>query len=136
MIVFVGEKRSTRAIELGVSWEDKALASRTLHRALSRILIADKIVFANLWRDDGCIDLGTIELLRLSVQRRRTIVGLGRIVQARLRSLGIAHKPMIHPAARGAIRDTSTYTNHVSEVLTSPASEYRWTPAKTRGENR
>ena len=136
MIVFVGEKRSKRAIELDVTWEDAALASRTLHRALDRIGLRDRIVFANLWTDDGDIDLGTVELLRLSVQRRRTIVGLGRVVGRRLRSLQIPHKQMIHPAARGAIRAKEIYINYVREILTSPASEYRWTPDKTRGENR
>jgi hypothetical protein len=130
MIVFVGEKRSKRAIELRVTWEDGALASKTLHRALSRIGLTDRIIFANLWGDHGYIDLETIELLRLSVRRRRTIVGLGRVVQARLRSLGIPHKKMIHPAARGAIRAQETYINYVKVILTSPAGEYRWTPKR------
>ena len=130
MIVFVGEKRSKRAIELGVTWNDRALASATLHTALSKILIAGRLVFVNLWGDHGYLDLETIELLRLSVRRRRTIVGMGRVVQARLRSLGIPHKEMIHPAARGAIRDRARYTAHVNEILTSPASAYRWRPKK------
>jgi hypothetical protein len=33
-VVFVGERRSARAIAMGVAWEDRRLAARTLHAAL------------------------------------------------------------------------------------------------------
>lgn len=129
MIVFVGEKRSKRAIEMGVTWDDGALASRSLHDALDYwINDNEKLLFVNLWRDHGVLNHETIRTLRLSVERRRTVVGMGRKVQKKLRELGIRHKELIHPAARGAIRKRANYRMHVLEVLSSPPSAYCWRP--------
>lgn len=130
MIVFVGEKRSKRAIELGVTWQDRALASKTLHRALKRVFRAGERMFLNLWDDAGRLDKKTVDNLRLAVALDRTVVGLGRVVQAKLEELEIPHTKMIHPAARGAIRKTERYIDHVSEVLNSPAEAHLWRPKK------
>ncbi|MGH2356306.1 MAG: hypothetical protein ACRDJN_32270, partial [Chloroflexota bacterium] len=48
---------------------------------------------------------------------RPVIVGMGRLVQRVLAAAGIPHRALIHPAARGAIRQTACYRAHVAAVL-------------------
>lgn len=113
--LFVGERRSNRAIAMGVTWENGRLAGHTLFFALREIgLDPDEQQFMNVFHDDGTLDDYTLQLLRES---KESIVALGRIVQRELTRAGIPHTAMIHPAARGAIRLSSRYRAHVAAVL-------------------
>lgn len=118
--VFVGEKRSKRAILMGVTWENGRLAAKTLHDAL-RAVGLDPVDqrFLNLYQDDlpGVLNPAALDQIRDLLRKGWVIVGLGRIVQATLQRFGIPHRPMVHPAARGAIRSRARYQRHVARVL-------------------
>lgn len=118
--VFVGEKRSSRAIALGVTWEDGRLAAKTLQDALRAVGLdpADQR-FLNLYRDDlpGVLDPGALDQIHVLLTDGWVIVGLGRVVQTALQRRRIPHRPMVHPAARGAIRTRARYHRHVARVL-------------------
>ena len=118
--VFVGEKRSRNAIMLGVTWEDGRLAAKTLHDALRAVgLDPGEQRFLNLYLDHlpGVVNPDTLDQIRELLRDRWVIVGLGRVVQATLRRMGIPHRPMVHPAARGAIRSRARYQRHAACVL-------------------
>jgi hypothetical protein len=120
--VFVGERRSRRATELGARWEHGRLCAKTLHAALRAIgLDPTNQLYLNLFTDG---DLPTLDDDALA--RARTladtgveIVGLGRTVQQALERAGVPHRRLIHPAARGAIRARAAYQAHVAVVLGS-----------------
>ena len=53
MILFVGEKRSERAIKMGVTWKDKRLAAAHLSKATDALgLDWNKLAFKNVYEDD------------------------------------------------------------------------------------
>lgn len=121
--VFVGEKRSPKAIAMGVKWEDGRLGAKTLHDALRAVgLDPDEQRFLNLYVDDlpGVVDPGALDQIRTLLNDGWVIVGLGRIVQTALDRRGIPYRPMVHPAARGAIRTRARYQRHVARVLGRP----------------
>ncbi|MBI4496628.1 MAG: hypothetical protein HY689_01855 [Chloroflexi bacterium] len=118
--VFVGDRRSRRAIALGVQWEDGRLAARTLYDAL-RVLGLDPMqqIYLNVHRDGEplTVDEVALERIRALVAAGEIIVGLGQAVHRTLVREGIGHLQMIHPAARGAIRARRAYQNHVAAAL-------------------
>ena len=116
-VVFVGEKRSLLAQARNVTWEDKALASKTLHDALAALGYHGFVNMLNLWTDDGRERREVVIYLRHKACQGHAIVAMGRTVQTRLRTLGVPCVPMIHPAARGPIRARARYQAHVAEVL-------------------
>ena len=124
--LFVGERRSTAAIRLGVRWEDGRLAARTLHAALrSAGLDPAAQVYANLFADPApgadaapFIVAGAIRAqLHAAASIGVPLVALGRRVEAALARNGLPHRALIHPAARGAIRRRDRYQAHVAAVL-------------------
>ena len=118
--VFVGEKRSRRAIELGASWENGRLCAKTLHEALRAMELDPKSqVYLNLYRDgDGwSVNPAALARLRSLTGTGLVIVGLGRRVQAALRRAGLPHRQLIHPAARGAVRGRAIYQARVAAAL-------------------
>lgn len=120
--VFVGERRSPRAIALGVTWQDGRLAAKTLHDALRSLgLDPARQIYVNLFRENGsrAVDEGVLRTLHALDNAGVTIVAMGRAVQAALRRAGLPHRRMIHPAARGLIRARATYQAHVAAVLRS-----------------
>jgi hypothetical protein len=120
--LFVGVRRSQRAIDLGLRWEDGGLAAAVLFDALrASIFDPEEQEFINLWEDEGTLLISSIRRIRRS---SLPVVGMGRRVQRKLTELGVFHKQMVHPAARGAIRKRSNYRIHVHEVLTSPSDSY------------
>lgn len=122
-LVFVGEKRSGRAIAMGVRWTDRRLASRTLHEALEAAGVGTaSLLFANLFCDgEGWnINQSAVRRLRQLAAEGTRIVGLGKRVQRQLGALGVEHLKLTHPAARGAIRRRDRYHAHVAEVLRRP----------------
>jgi len=116
--VFVGEEPSKTAILKGWVWGDDHLCSKTLINALNACLIKkDSYEFRNLFKNQK-VDYHVInELKDLKNIEDLTIVGMGRKVQRVLDNLSIPHLKLIHPAARGKIRKTVLYIQHVSQVL-------------------
>lgn len=126
--LFVGERRSTRAQQMGVYWESGRLAAKTLHDSLRALgLDPQRQVYLNLYEDAPAsaplvLKAGVLSLLRKWSMRgprrnRVTIVAMGRHVQRELTRAEIPHLALTHPAARGAIRRTERYQAHVAEVL-------------------
>lgn len=115
--LFVGERRSSRAVQIGVFWEDGKLAAKTLFDALRFCgLDPQQQVFINLFRNNGKVNRLALTDLQM-LQEGLTIVGMGRKVQTVLEESKIRHLKLIHPAARGKIRKTELYQQHVKEVL-------------------
>lgn len=107
-ILFVGEERSNRAIEMGVTWKDKRLAAAHLSKAVEHIGIDwEECAFLNVFEDD-IEDIKSFE---------GVIVAMGRKVEKELKKHQIDHVFIIHPAARGKIRIIENYKAHVKEKL-------------------
>jgi len=108
--LFVGEERSNRAIEMGVTWKDKRLAAAHLSKAVEALGIDwDKCTFMNVYEDD-------IEKIRAF---KGVTVAMGRKVERELKKQNINHLYIHHPAARGKIRIIENYKQHVKEQLKS-----------------
>lgn len=106
--MFVGERRSNKAIQMGVTWKDKRLAASHLYKALTNIGIEwEECEFKNVYEDD-------IEDIR---SFRGPIVAMGRKVEKELIRNNIPHLYVHHPAARGKIRIIENYKHHVKIQL-------------------
>jgi hypothetical protein len=131
--VFVGEKPSSRAVEIGASWTNGRLAAKTLHDALRACGIEpSEQQFINLFGDDpGAPPVAQdlrIRRIRQLAANGHTIVALGQKVSRALSKHRVTHLRLIHPAARGAIRKKSRYLAHVAAglsgaTLSSPKDE-------------
>ena len=110
-----------------INTEDGRLAGKTLREAL---LAAGwdprRQVYLNIFRDpegDGVgdgrpqVEESVLPQLAALVQLGVPLIGMGRLVQDALRRAGLPHTPLIHPAARGAIRARANYHLHVARVL-------------------
>lgn len=125
--VFVGEKPSSRAVEIGASWTNGRLAAKTLHDALRACGIEpSEQQFINLFGDDpGAPTVAQdlrIRRIRQLAANGHTIVALGQKVSHSLSKHRVTHLRLIHPAARGPIRKKSRYCEHVATQLTGMAS--------------
>jgi hypothetical protein len=122
-LVFVGERRSERARQIGASWERGGLCAHTLHRALRTCGIEPStVLFCNLFQEgDGAlqVDQAALALVRALASEGATIVALGRVVQRALARGGVTFLALVHPAARGRIRARARYRAHVADVLAS-----------------
>src|SRR5712671_6883608 len=117
-ILFVGERRSPRAIQMQVPWQDGRLAAKVLFEALAALKITEDVyVVVDAYRDDASLDVSIMEGVQTLQGQGWLIVGMGQRAQQALRLFGIPHRPMIHPAARGRIRRREAYQAHVAEVL-------------------
>lgn len=115
MILFVGERRSQRAIDLGLTWRDGGLAAKPLFEAI-RAMGLDPLAqtFMNLWPDDS----ERVPWQRLRrIREHPRVVAMGQKVAEQLARRGIPHIQIVHPAARGKIRKRSRYVRHVKEAL-------------------
>ncbi len=110
--LFVGERRSRKAVRMGVRWEDGRLAAAQLFDALEAAGIDPRLCRFQNW-----FERGGPAAVRASVLAGSTVIGMGRKVQAALEKAGIGHLALVHPAARGAIRKKERYKAHVREVL-------------------
>jgi hypothetical protein len=111
MILFIGEKRSKRAITMGVHWKDGRLAAKQLFDALKACGIdPTQHVYVNVWEKPGV----SIRMIRAHTGPR---VGMGKKVCRFLTAAKIEHIQLTHPAARGAIRKKEVYAAHVKEIL-------------------
>ena len=116
--LFVGEEPSKTAILKGWKWGDNQLCSKTLINALNACNIKKhQYDFVNLFENQMVKQEVVTELGNQSRLEDLTIVGMGRKVQRVLSNFEIPHLELIHPAARGSIRKTILYIQHVNEVL-------------------
>jgi len=117
-IVFVGERRSLRAIQMNVTWQDGRLAAKVLFETLAALKITEDVyVVVNAYRDDGSLDVSIMEGVQTLQGQGWLVIGMGKKAQQALTLFGIPHRPMIHPAARGKIRRRELYHAHVAGVL-------------------
>ena len=122
-ILFVGERRSPRAMAMGVTWTHGRLSAKTLHEALRAIgLDPSQQLYVNLFRDSDPpspleVDPKALEGLTGHSLHGGSVIALGKRVSAYLKRLGIQHVALVHPAARGSIRRTENYQAHVATVL-------------------
>ena len=106
--LFVGEKRSPRAIEMGVTWKDKRLAAAHLSKAIEALGINwDDLKFLNVFEND----ISNIKSFD------GPVIAMGRKVEKELKKYKIPHHYIHHPAARGKIRKIDNYKKHVREQI-------------------
>jgi hypothetical protein len=120
MFVFVGECPSKRACLLNITWESGGLAGKQLKDALTSIgFNYNEQIFLNLWRTSSNVpvDPQAVQKLEQYYQEGYCIVGMGKRVQKELDKLGVQHLKLIHPAARGSIRQKACYTAHLKLIL-------------------
>ena len=110
--LFVGERKSPTALLRGWSWEDGRLAAKQLFDALDVVGVDPQ---ACLFRN--AFDPGSLSYIREKQQDGWLVVAMGAKAQRELERHAIPFRPMVHPAARGAIRRKDRYTAHVQEVL-------------------
>lgn len=123
--LFVGEKPSRTAYRRGLTWQDGALAAKTLFDALDAAGITrESCAFVNLFGETPVASLSPktpVVRERLivfrSIAKIVTIVAMGSRVQRVLAEAGIPHLHIVHPAARGAIRAKAVYQQHAADVL-------------------
>lgn len=123
--LFIGEKPSQKAVEIGATWYTGQLAGKTLREALEAAGIEPEAQeYINLFGDTPEADEGlTAEaegrIERMLEYKRRgfELVGMGQKVSRVLKARGVEHRVLVHPAARGAIRKRERYQAHVREVL-------------------
>jgi hypothetical protein len=117
--LFVGERPSPTAARRGWRWTDGRLCASTLFAALRAAgLNPERHTFANLFKDDETEPYwNVVAACRDHVAEGGVVVGMGGKVQRGLTRHGIPHVALIHPAARGAIRATERYQQHVVERL-------------------
>lgn len=118
--VFVGERRSRRAIQMGVQWEHGRLCARTLHAALRAAgLDPAQQTYVNAYADADppVVDEHAIARVRALAEAGREIVALGRAAHRALARAGVPHRRLTHPAARGAIRARADCRAHVAAIL-------------------
>lgn len=131
---FVGEKPSRTAHERGLTWRDGQLAAKTLFDALRACKIdPEACTFYNLFGDhpDDPETLNAASRLRLNVieaaaSNRIEIVAMGQKVSRVLAKANVAHRTLVHPAARGRIRGKSVYIDHVKTVLGDHHVDHRY----------
>lgn len=122
--IFVGENRSKTAQEKEYSWEG---CQRSGKPVLSAIRFFDALsylgldpgeqIILNLWNDDWTFNIDVLGNLKVLADKGEIIVGMGKRVQTELERLGIPHRKLIHPAARGKIASKELYRRHLGEVL-------------------
>ena len=106
--LFVGEKRSDRAIQMNVTWVDKRLAAAHLSKAVENIGIDwNECAFLNVFEDE-INDIKSFEGI---------VVAMGRKVEKELKKHQIDHLFIYHPATRGSVRNIERYKNHVKERI-------------------
>lgn len=128
--VFVGENRSNTAQKKGWTWEHCQItdAPRLCAIKLFDALEACEIdpteqIILNILHDDYEVNEPMLSLLTVIAEQGYQIIGMGQKVQQILDKYNVPHKKIIHPAARGKIREGNNYSNHVVGVLLSQENE-------------
>jgi hypothetical protein len=107
-----------------VTWQDGRLAAGTLREAPQAANIAlEDCIFVSVFHGDDERDrepCGNVPaVVRSLAAGGATVVGLSRAVPRILQRVGVAHVPLTHPAARGAIRARATSQLHVRACLSA-----------------
>lgn len=115
--IFVGEKPSKRALQIGATWENGKLAGKTLKDSLTKLGI-DPVeqMYLNLFNQDMTVDLHSGNIA-FALQFTYTVVAMGKKVDKELTCREVKHISITHPAARGKIRKTELYQAHLAERL-------------------
>jgi hypothetical protein len=118
-LLCVGERRSPTAIARGWTWQDGRLAAKTLADALGALGLhyGQGYVCWNLFDDQGRWSQTHLDGIRDCAASGWQIVALGRVVARALRAAHIPHVALVHPAARGRIRQRARYQAHVASIL-------------------
>lgn len=125
LFLFVGERPSNRAVRMGVTWSDGALAGATLFDALRNLgMDPSQQCYRNLYNSpvrgaatDRKDEREAVSEIKRAQEHGLTIVGMGRIVQRVLTREAIPHLQLRHPAARGRDRLRARYHTHARNVL-------------------
>lgn len=116
--LFIGERRSATAQRMGVTWADGRLCAKNLHEALRAIGIDPATCeYGNAFDDDGNRNLLDLVRARVHASHGGLVVALGLKAARELAHLGVPHRILTHPAARGAIRKRERYHAHVADIL-------------------
>jgi hypothetical protein len=111
-IVFIGEERSETAKRMKVRWEDGRLAAKQLFDAFEVCGWSPaQCVFFNLF------ERGAGKKLAAHQAAGRPMIAMGQKVQRQLTKRGVKFVPMVHPAARGAVRRKDRYAQEVQSAL-------------------
>jgi hypothetical protein len=106
--LFVGERRSKRAIQMNVTWVDKRLCAGHLSKALDNLGIDwNDCKFLNVFEDD----INDIRVFK------GVVIAMGRNVEKVLKKAEIKHEFIYHPATRGTVRIIENYKAHVKEQI-------------------
>lgn len=111
-LLIVGEERSERAKQLGLTWRDGGLAAKPLFEALRASGVDPTEVEFTNW-----FERGGPAAVRKALAAGRPVVALGKKVQGALEARRIVHVALVHPAARGKIRKREVYIAHFRERL-------------------
>jgi len=121
-ILFVGEEPSKTALSKNYSWEDGRLCAKQLFDAFkSNGYHSSDAEFINLFHNGDVL----VSSLNLIQQSKKPIVAMGRKVQKALDIHNVSYQPMVHPAARGTIRNKENYSLHVKETLKAVYKHYK-----------
>lgn len=116
--LFIGERRSPTAVRMGVTWTDGRLCAKNLHEALRAIGVEpSEHEFGNAFEDDGSSNLLDLVRARVHANHGGTVVALGLKAARELARIGVPHRVLTHPAARGTIRKRERYQEHVAAVM-------------------
>lgn len=117
-LLFIGERRSPTAIRMGVTWLDGRLCAKNLHEALVAAGIDLSLCeFGNAFEDDGASNLLDLIRARVHANGGGIVIALGQKAARELARIGIPHRTLTHPAARGSIRKKERYQEHVAATL-------------------
>ena len=122
--LFIGERPSNKALEMGVTWKDGRLAAKQLFDAL----IANNIDphsqrFDNVFHQDESVSANAIGRIRQAHRRGLRLVAMGQKVAKVLCQRALPCLTIVHPAARGHIRKKERYADHVRQRLNSHDSQ-------------
>ena len=118
--LFVGESPSPTALRNDWTWESQHLAGKTLAEALEAVgLVYGEQLFVNLYDlERNEVSPEAVSQIEAAVLAGFPVVAMGKRVAAGLEELGLnPDAKIIHPAARGRIRGSNRYAEHVAEQL-------------------
>jgi len=117
--LFIGERPSPTALKKNLTWQDGQLSASQLFGALETCGFSptDQL-FCNLFFDERDeVNPEAVELIWALIIEGLTIVAMGKKVQQELDKLYIDYIPIVHPAARGAIRKKEKYAAMIAQQL-------------------
>ena len=117
-ILFVGEKRSPKARQMGVTWKDGRLSGKHLLTAIERAnLEVSNCHFMNVFREILAEDVVNKNAVAIINNFDGIVVAMGRKVEKVLKNNGIEHEFIYHPATRGELRNIYKYFEHFRNNL-------------------